>query len=34
MLSWCEEKQVEYVVGLARDERLQSLIEEALEEAA
>ena len=34
LLSWCEEKQVEYVLGLARNERLQSLLEEALEEAA
>ena len=34
LLSWCEENQVDYVVGLARNERLRSLIEEALEEAA
>ena len=34
LLSWCEENQVGYVVGLARNERLRSLIEEALEEAA
>lgn len=34
LLSWCEENRVDYVVGLARNERLQSLIEEALEEAS
>ena len=34
LLSWCEENRVEYVLGLARNERLRSLIEEALEEAA
>ena len=34
LLSWCEENRVGYVVGLARNERLRSLIEEALEEAA
>ena len=34
LLSWCEANQVGYVVGLARNERLRSLIEEALEEAA
>ena len=34
LLSWCEENRVGYVVGLARNERLRSLIEQALEEAA
>ena len=34
LLSWCEENRVDYVVGLARNERLQSLIEEAIEEAS
>ncbi|MDE0166655.1 MAG: IS1380 family transposase [Bryobacterales bacterium] len=34
LLSWCEKNRVGYVVGLARNERLQSLIEEALEEAS
>ena len=33
LLSGCEENQAGYVVGLARNERLRSLIEEALEEA-
>ena len=34
LLSWCEANGVGYVVGLARNERLRSLLEEALEEAA
>jgi len=34
LLSWCEENRVEYVVGLARNERLQSLIEQAIEQAS
>ncbi len=34
LLSWCEANGVDYVVGLARNERLRSLIEEALEQAA
>ena len=34
LLSWCEANGVEYVVGLARNERLRSLIEEAIEQAA
>ena len=34
LLSWCEANGVDYVVGLARNERLRSLSEEALEEAA
>ena len=34
LLSWCEANGVGYVVGLARNERQRSLIEEALEEAA
>ena len=34
LLSWCEENRVDYVVGLARNERLRSLIEEAIEEAS
>ena len=34
LLSWCEENKVDYVVGLARNERLRSLIEEAIEQAS
>ena len=34
LLSWREENRVDYVVGLARNERLRSLIEQALEEAS
>ena len=34
LLSGCEENRVDYVVGLARNERLQSLIEEAIEPAS
>lgn len=34
LLSWCEENRVDYVVGLARNERLRSLIEEAIEQAS
>ena len=34
LLSWCEENGVEYVVGLARNERLRSLIEDALQQAS
>ncbi len=34
LLSCCEANQVGYVVGLARNERLRSLLEEALAEAA
>ncbi len=34
LLSWCEENQVDYVVGLARNERLRPLIEDAIEKAS
>jgi hypothetical protein len=34
LMSWCEANGVEYVLGLARNERLRQLIEEAIEQAA
>ena len=34
LMSWCEANGVEYVLGLARNQRLRSLLEEAIEEAA
>ncbi len=34
LMDWCEQNGVEYVLGLARNERLRSLIDEALDEAA
>ena len=34
LLSWCEANGVDYVVGLARNERLRSLIEETMQQAA
>lgn len=33
LLSWCEENHVEYVVGLARNARLEALLEPAFDEA-
>ena len=33
IMSWCEENDVEYVLGLARNSRLQSIIEEEQERA-
>ena len=33
LMSWCEERNVEYVLGMARNKRLVSLIEDELEEA-
>ncbi len=34
LMDWCEQNGVEYVLGLARNERLRSLIDDALDEAA
>lgn len=34
LMSWCEAHGVDYVLGLARNERLRSLIAEAMQEAA
>jgi len=34
LLAWCERNQVDYVVGLARNERLKAMIEAPLAEAA
>jgi hypothetical protein len=34
LMSWCEDNQVDYVFGFARNPRLRTLIEEALGEAA
>ena len=34
LMSWCETNGVEYVLGLVRNERLRSLIDDALDEAA
>ncbi|MFQ5668463.1 MAG: IS1380 family transposase [Candidatus Binatia bacterium] len=34
LMSWCEANGVEYVLGLARNERLRTLIEEAMQQAA
>ena len=34
LLSWCEANGVDYVVGLARNERLRSLMEETMQQAA
>jgi len=34
LLAWCEENRVDYVVGLARNERLHAMIEPELAEAA
>ena len=34
LMSWCEANGVDYVLGLARNERLRSLIEEEIEQAA
>lgn len=33
LLAWCEENQVDYVLGLARNQRLEALVAEALGEA-
>ena len=33
-MSWCEEKGVDYVLGLARNERLREMIEEQMAAAA
>ena len=33
LLAWCEENQVDYVLGLARNKRLEALVAEALGEA-
>ena len=34
LMSWCEQNEVDYVFGLARNERLRQVIEEAMAEAA
>ena len=34
LMSWCEANGVDYVLGLARNERLRTLIEEAMQQAA
>ena len=34
LMGWCEDNAVDYALGLARNERLRSLIEEAMREAA
>lgn len=34
LMDWCEQNGVEYVLGLARNERLRSLIDDALEQAS
>jgi hypothetical protein len=34
LLSWCEEQEVDYVVGLARNARLRRMIEEPMQQAA
>jgi len=34
LMTWCENNQVDYVFGLARNERLQALIKPQMEEAA
>lgn len=34
LMAWCEENQVDYVLGLARNERLRAEIDEALQQAA
>ena len=34
LLAWCEDNAVDYVIGLARNERLRGRIDEALEQAA
>ena len=34
LMSWCEERGVEYVLGLARNERLRERIDEAMQQAA
>ncbi len=33
LMSWCEDNGVDYVLGLARNQRLESLVKDALEEA-
>ncbi|MFN7921607.1 MAG: IS1380 family transposase [Bryobacteraceae bacterium] len=33
LMTWCEDNRVDYVLGLARNKRLEALVSEALEEA-
>lgn len=34
LLSWCEQQQLDYVIGLARNERLRKMVEDEMAQAA